>query len=198
MLIELAEVSRARQRSAASAKASFASRWQSSKVPSTATAVTLPPSVVNCASCTRRHLAFGKQHDDARARRRRKPAPRRCRCRRRSRPAPSAAARRVEVRHQPRHDARPDVLEGEGRSVEELERGHALVDRPKRNRKVQRVGEESSRARLVASSSPTKVRRRSPSRRRQRCAAQARSAGDGCVRARRGRRRARDPRRAPS
>ncbi len=50
-MIEFAEVSPHASRRPASPNACFAIRWQSSKFPSTATAVTLPPSVVICLRC---------------------------------------------------------------------------------------------------------------------------------------------------
>ncbi len=59
MLIELAEVSDSSALREASAKAWRTSRWQSSNAPRIATAVTLPPSVENCASCRELTLPKG-------------------------------------------------------------------------------------------------------------------------------------------
>lgn len=50
MLMELADDRLKRLRSEASAKASLTIRWQSSNVPLTSSAVTLPPRVVSCCS----------------------------------------------------------------------------------------------------------------------------------------------------
>ena len=52
MLMLLALVSRSRRDSAWSWKQALTRAWQSSKAPSTAKVVTLPPRVANCFSCS--------------------------------------------------------------------------------------------------------------------------------------------------
>ena len=173
MLIELADVSRACFASAASANASLTSRWQSSNVPATATAVTLPPSVVNCASWTGVTPPSGNRTTT------RVPA----------RPKKawatalpvspevatstvSGAVAGIEVRHQAGHDARADVLERERRAVKELEGGQLVVERHERDRKVERRGQQSARVWHEESSSPTKRVRDRGANLGERCAAQ--------------------------
>ncbi len=137
-MIELADASRSRERSSLSANASFTSRWQSSKEPATARLDTLPPSVVISLRCGSLMRPSGKSTTT-----RNPGTPRNARATAlpvspevatRTKVSPSArvaargrAARLVldRVPHEPRHEARADVLERERRTVEELERPHA-------------------------------------------------------------------------
>ena len=60
---------------------------------------------------------------------------------------------RVERRHEPRHRARTDILERQGRSVEQLERKDPRLDLNQRDRKIQRLddsGFECGRVELAA------------------------------------------------
>ena len=65
----------------------------------------------------------------------------------------SGSSPRCERRHQPRHDARADVLERQRRTVKQLERVDARLDFDERNREVQR------RRRRPLRASPRRARR---------------------------------------
>ncbi len=112
----------------------------------------------------RRDRAEGKQDDDARAGQSRKRLGHRAagvaggRDQDRERPIVG-----VECRHQPRHDAGADILEGKRRAVEELEDRDGAVQRHQRDRKIQRRRQSADRAPAAAGR-----RRRSGRRSRRR------------------------------
>ena len=115
MLIELADVSRAASRERRDRQTPpSTSRWQSSNVPADRHRGDVAAKRRELRFLNRRDAALGKQDDDARA----GDAENACATALPVSPdvatsTVSGASLGVEMRHQPRHDARADVLEGE-------------------------------------------------------------------------------------
>ena len=106
----------------------------------------------------------------------------------------------MEMRHQAREHARADVLEGEGRPVEQLDHRQPLVQADDRHRKIEGIGQQAasgrppgSRRRPAAPASRCRCRPSSPHARRSRPRGRALAAPV----AHRGRRRAPGRRTAP-
>ena len=141
MLIDFADVRTSRAFRAGSANASRTRRWQSSKVPRTATEVTLPPRVANWASLPGTDLAEGVKDHDANARllvecvgHRAARVPR---GRREDRDRGSVVV--AQGGHHAGHEARAHILEPVGGAVEELEHVDAGLDFAQGDGEVQRV-----------------------------------------------------------
>ena len=137
-------------RSSVSAKASFTRRWQSSNEPATRGSRRCRRACVISLRCGSLMRPSGKSTTT-----RNPGTPRKARATAlpvspevatRTKVSPSTPARargrrasgdRDGVTHQPRHEARADVLERERRAVEELERPDVVADRNQRDREVE-------------------------------------------------------------
>ena len=142
MLIELAELSPRAAESSLSRKAALTMRWQSSNEPATSTAVTLPPKCGQLFFLQRADPARRVEDDDAGSGDIVEGAGHRsagvARGGRQDGQAFALLAR--EPGHQPRHQAGPEILEGQGRAVEQLQHPDVGRDLDHRHRKIQGLG----------------------------------------------------------
>ena len=141
--MELTAASRSRSRKARSLNIAFTSAWQSSNVPSTATACTLGSvAVVIMRRCTSEMRPCGKSTTASTRSSRGRPRwpPRRCRPRWRHDGHALAAGGQHAV-HQAGQQLHGHVLEGQRRPVEQLQHPQAAVDlHQRRHRRVAEAG----------------------------------------------------------
>ena len=183
MLIELADVSRARARSSGSANACFTRRWQSSKVPSTATRGDVAAECRELRFLHRADLPVGIEHHAraCRARRGRR-ARRRCRCRRTWRPAPcsggsaaGAPASAAISRAMARAPTSLNASVGPWKSSSDVEPRVERAPAGSESRAPRRAGAAAT----AAAGRRRRAAPAAPRRRRQRAAAQGRPARPG-------------------
>ena len=143
-MIEFAEVRNARLFSSASENACFTSRWQSSNVPETSSAVMFSPSVVNCFSCASLMRFDGYKITT------RIPGTPRNPCATALPVSPEVATSTVsvprfaahEITHQPRHESRAKILERQRRPVKQLQNVQPRRQRNQLHRKIDRLADD--------------------------------------------------------